>query len=314
MANTTPNIPLSATKAPALPIAPIEYSQQYADQFNRILRLYFSQLDNFTQVLGGVQAGTTAERPGVDLYTGQPFFDTTLNTLVVWNGSAWVAAVPAAAGVSSFSAGSTGFTPNVASSGIVTLAGTLAIANGGTGLTSPGASGNLLTSNGSAWASTAPAPGVLTGTITMWATGTAPSGYLLCQGAAVSRITYSALFAVLGTTFGVGDNVTTFNLPNYTNRMPYGTTVGSTGGSADAIVVSHTHTASVSDPGHNHTFTDYQFANVRAGSNGGTPFTATPTPTTSSFTGITVSNSSTGVSGTNANIPPYLGINFIIKT
>ena len=78
---------------------------------------------------------------------------------------------------------------------------------------------------------------VPTGVINMWGTGTAPTGYLLCAGAAVSRSTYAALFAVIGTTFGVGDGSTTFNVPNYTNRSPYGTTVGATGGSADAVVV-----------------------------------------------------------------------------
>ena len=153
-----------------------------------------------------------------------------------------------------------------------------------------------------------------TGGIMMWGTGTAPTGWLLCAGSAVSRSTYAALFAVIGTTFGVGDGSTTFNLPNYTNRMPYGTTVGTTGGSADAVVVSHTHTATVTDPGHNHTFTELLNANVRAGSNGGTPFTANTAPTSTATTGITVANSTEGSSGTNANLPPYLGINFIIKT
>jgi microcystin-dependent protein len=155
-----------------------------------------------------------------------------------------------------------------------------------------------------------------TGGLIMWGTGTAPSGWLLCAGAAVSRSTYSALFAIIGTTFGVGDGTTTFNLPNYTNRTPYGTTVGATGGSADAIVVSHTHTATstVTDPGHNHTIQpSTQGSGGSAGVQGafwtgGTTSTAT--------TGITVAttNASTGASGTNANLPPYLGINFIIKT
>ena len=153
---------------------------------------------------------------------------------------------------------------------------------------------------------------VITGSIQMWPTASAPTGYLLCAGSAVSRSTYAALFAIIGTTFGVGDGTTTFNLPNYTNRMPYGTTLGATGGSADAIVVSHTHTATVTDPGHLHTGT------VGAGSSGTPggsaaviPFGAVSMGTAT--TGITVANSTTGVSGTNANLPPYLGINFIIK-
>jgi hypothetical protein len=57
--------------------------------------------------------------------------------------------------VNSFSAGTTGFTPSTATSGAVTLAGTLAVANGGTGVSSVGTSGNVLTSNGTAWTSAA---------------------------------------------------------------------------------------------------------------------------------------------------------------
>jgi microcystin-dependent protein len=158
---------------------------------------------------------------------------------------------------------------------------------------------------------------VPTGGLMMWSTGTAPSGWLLCAGAAVSRSTYSALFAIIGTTFGVGDGSTTFNVPNYTNRMPYGTTVGATGGSADAVVVSHTHTATstVTDPGHSHSISFQSTAfGSDYGSNAGGSTAGSGTGT--STTGISVSTSvaSAGSSGTNANLPPYLGINFIIKT
>ena len=146
-----------------------------------------------------------------------------------------------------------------------------------------------------------------TGVVHMWPTASAPSGYLACDGTAVSRTTYAALYAVVGTTFGAGDGSTTFNLPNYTNRMPYGTTVGATGGSADAVIVSHSHTATVSDSGHSHpngfggggvNQFGYQFGGLGIGQDTGT-----------AFTGISVSNSTTGVSATNANLPPYLGIN-----
>jgi microcystin-dependent protein len=150
----------------------------------------------------------------------------------------------------------------------------------------------------------------------MWPTTSAPTGYLICDGSAVSRTTYSTLYAVISTTFGVGDGSTTFNLPNYTNRMPYGTTIGATGGSADAVVVSHTHTATVTDPGHFHN-TNYNFATYAGGGSSGAnnTFGSVNNPQTDTkTTGISVANSTTGVSGTNANLPPYLGINFIIKT
>jgi microcystin-dependent protein len=159
---------------------------------------------------------------------------------------------------------------------------------------------------------------VLTGAINMWPTATAPTGYLLCAGAAVSRTTYAALFAVISTTFGVGDGSTTFNLPNYTGRMPYGATVGTTGGSADAVVVSHTHTAAsiVTDPGHTHTYQGSNFQPNNAAGSVPDWIGASTMTTNSNTTGITVAttNTSAGVSGTNANLPPYLGINFIIKT
>jgi len=158
-----------------------------------------------------------------------------------------------------------------------------------------------------------------TGGIMMWGTGTAPTGWLLCAGAAVSRSTYAALFAVIGTTFGVGDGSTTFNVPNYTNRTPYGTTVGATGGSADAVVVSHTHTATTTatDSGHTHLSNAngaYNGAGAGAamGTTGNSPGYATATGNANITATTTVA--SAGVSGTNANLPPYLGINFIIKT
>jgi microcystin-dependent protein len=151
---------------------------------------------------------------------------------------------------------------------------------------------------------------VITGAIQMWPTASAPTGYLLCDGSAVSRTTYATLFALIGTTFGAGDTTTTFNVPNYTNRMPYGTTIGATGGSADSVVVAHTHT--ITDPGHVHSLVgSYQaYGNPNIS---GVMTAIGSSSTGSAVTGITGTNSA-GVSGTNANLPPYLGINFIIKT
>jgi microcystin-dependent protein len=63
---------------------------------------------------------------------------------------------------------------------------------------------------------------VPTGAMTAYAGATAPAGWLLCDGSAVSRTTFSALFSVLGTTFGVGDGSTTFNLPDLRGRVPVG--------------------------------------------------------------------------------------------
>ncbi len=65
-----------------------------------------------------------------------------------------------------------------------------------------------------------------TGTVTMFAGASAPADWLLCDGSAVSRTTYSALFAVTSTTFGIGDGSTTFNLPDLRSRIPVGAGTG----------------------------------------------------------------------------------------
>ena len=88
------------------------------------------------------------------------------------------------------------------------------------------------------------------GTISMFAGTTAPTGYLLCQGQAVSRTTYANLFTVIGTTYGTGDGSTTFNLPNLQGRFALGKSsshaLASTGG-AETVTLStneipaHTH-------------------------------------------------------------------------
>jgi microcystin-dependent protein len=315
-----------SSKAPNLPIAPVDYSQQYMDQVLNALRLYFNQVDNYTQGASVPDSGTTLNRPRDNLFVGQQYFDTTLNQLLLWNGSTWVPATPASAVVSSFSAGTTGFTPSSATTGAVTLAGILGIANGGTGLSSVGAAGTVLTSNGSGatWSA-----GVPTGAIQMWSTNTAPTGYLLCNGASVSTSTYATLFGVVGYTFGGSGG--SFALPNYTNRMPYGTTIAATGGSADAIVVSHSHSNNVSDPGHYHVFggddqigpyggynaqSGFSYDAVSTGSGGAQNYYTKDSNGNNAgqATGISVSTNATGGSATNANLPPYLGINFIIKT
>lgn len=62
----------------------------------------------------------------------------------------------------------------------------------------------------------------LTGSIIEWNGTTIPSGYLLCNGQAVSRTTYAALYNICGTTYGTGNGSTTFNVPNLVNRTMHG--------------------------------------------------------------------------------------------
>lgn len=66
------------------------------------------------------------------------------------------------------------------------------------------------------------------GEVIIWTTGTAPAGTLECDGSAVSRTTYAALFAVISTTYGTGDGSTTFNLPDYRGEFLRGYAHGST--------------------------------------------------------------------------------------
>jgi hypothetical protein len=81
---------LRPPKAPNLLIAPVEYTQQYQDQFSNALRLYFSQLDNFTQGINLPNSGATTGRPIDNVSVGQFYFDTTLGIPIWWNGKNWV--------------------------------------------------------------------------------------------------------------------------------------------------------------------------------------------------------------------------------
>jgi microcystin-dependent protein len=152
------------------------------------------------------------------------------------------------------------------------------------------------------------------GSVMMWTTNTPPSGWLLCDGTSVLTSAYAALFAVVGYTFGGSGG--SFTLPDFRNNFPVGSgdsyALAATGGSKDAIVVSHNHT--LTDPGHNHTNGATAFAGnqvLQAGAQGG----SSPNggiQIISATTGITIA--SAGSSGTNANLPPYLALRFIIKT
>jgi hypothetical protein len=80
---------LRPSKAPNLLIAPVDYTQQYQDQFANALRLYFNQIDSFTQAVSIPDAGATTQRPIENLLVGQQFFDTTLGIPIWWNGTVW---------------------------------------------------------------------------------------------------------------------------------------------------------------------------------------------------------------------------------
>src|SRR5574343_1191335 len=160
--------------------------------------------------------------------------------------------------------------------------------------------------------------GLAVGAVIAYSGATAPIGYLLCNGQAVSRTTYADLFTAIGTTYGAGNGSTTFNVPNLVGQFIRGREAGRQLGSAQASMVephnhglidpghghfvndaghSHTqlsHTHAVTDPGHGHQMTD------KVGSTSGNTSglmvadsTATETPTSrvltvNNTTGVTV--------------------------
>jgi hypothetical protein len=87
------NAPLRATKAPNLPVGPVDYDQRYIDQLTNVMRLYFTEVDNFTQAAAIPLSGTTASRPidsvQIPLPIGQFYYDTTLDRPIWYNGTVW---------------------------------------------------------------------------------------------------------------------------------------------------------------------------------------------------------------------------------
>ena len=140
---------------------------------------------------------------------------------------------------------------------------------------SDGNSGEVLRTDGSGNLSFVAQPSAVpTGSVHMMATTTAPSGYLKCNGAAVSRTTYADLFAIIGTTHGAGDGSSTFNVPDLRGEFVRGwddsrgvDSGRSFGSSQSDANKQHNHTATststISPSAHNHVFPgDDQFANA----------------------------------------------------
>lgn len=98
------------------------------------------------------------------------------------------------------------------------------------------------------------------GLIYMYGGSTAPNGFLICDGSAISRTTYASLFAAIGTIYGSGDNSTTFNIPNILGRVAIGSsvghTVGTTGGEETHTLLTNempAHSHMIPSHGHTHT-------------------------------------------------------------
>lgn len=178
---------------------------------------------------------------------------------------------------------------------IVQVAGQLYIS-----LVSPN-TGNTPATSPTQWQSGIPGMEV-SGVIKAFAGLVAPSGYLLCNGQAVSRTTYAALYTICGTSYGAGNGSTTFNVPNLQGQIPvaylsgdtYFGTVGVTGGE-------ETHTLTVNEmPSHSHGSTFNSHGPNNVGSNGNGQFGNTD---------------NTGGGAAHNNIQPYQTIgSYIIKT
>lgn len=178
---------------------------------------------------------------------------------------------------------------------------------------------------------------VPSGALIDYAGVTPPAGFLLCDGSAVSRATYAALFAAISTTWGAGDGSTTFNVPDLRGQTTIGSGTG-TGLTARTVgatyigeerhvlttteLAAHNHpvTVSITDPTHVHAANDVTGNTISVQGGTGASVIGSLTPqlytTTSSTTGITATGSATNTgSGTaHNNMQPSAVVNKIIKT
>ena len=164
--------------------------------------------------------------------------------------------------------------------------------------------------------------GIPTGTIVPWSTGSVPTGFLECNGAAVSRSTYSALFAIISTTYGSGDGASTFNVPDLQDNVAVSKSnnkaIASTGGANTVQTTGNvggstgSHTLSTPEiPSHSHP----------SGASSGYPAygnspSARPGSTGSAGGGGSHShNMSANFTGDSTSVlQPYLTVMYVIKT
>lgn len=171
-----------------------------------------------------------------------------------------------------------------------------------------------------------PGPGPIIGEVRMWAGPIAaiPPGWMHCDGRQVSRTTYSALYGAIGTIYGAGDDVTTFNLPDLRDRGPMGTSQDDSGGVPMTTVTSYMtqyggeaqHVLTISElPPHAHDMTHTHDVLGGLGTSG---TTHVQTADVSAPVGIPTSAPSSSLTGTEGNgmpmnvLDPYQAITFMI--
>ena len=156
----------------------------------------------------------------------------------------------------------------------------------------------------------------ITGSITMYAGTTAPDGWLICDGSAISRTDYADLFSVIGTTYGTGDGSTTFNIPNLKGRVPVGLntsdtdfdTLGETGGGKQILIPMQWYSGFV-DMRYNGNVNIPNWENYRKDATGNTQSLSTPETSTTAVMGT----NEVSKQDTNGNLQPYIVMNYIIR-
>jgi microcystin-dependent protein len=154
------------------------------------------------------------------------------------------------------------------------------------------------------------------GTLTAFGGSTAPTGWLICDGSAISRTTYSLLFAAISTSYGTGDGSTTFNLPDLRGRLPVG--YGGAGGHIDVSALGDNDGTALAHrrPKHRHTPHNHSL------NTSGTPIINSGGLASSqggewgNGSWPTVQNADGGSGNSNdpLDAPAYLVVNYIIKT
>lgn len=157
-----------------------------------------------------------------------------------------------------------------------------------------------------------------TGCVVMTAAAAAPVGWLLCQGQAVSRTDYAALFAAIATQFGTGDGSTTFNVPNLQGRVPAGYSAGDANfGTLGGVGGEATHALSYSEmPQHSHGISGPTGGVLSGAGGGGSGYVNGAGYAPWFGGGYSAGPATVTVEGGGAahnNLQPFAVLNFIIK-